>query len=104
MKLISKYILVCFFILSISFLVSCQKKVDEPIVNIEDTLTEKGNLKSIQLQEIKKNTIYEQVFLGNENGNDFFKGQIDRSDIAIEDKLLDKNLKSGVIPENYYVF
>ncbi|MEK4745154.1 MULTISPECIES: hypothetical protein [unclassified Bacillus (in: firmicutes)] len=104
MKLISKYILVCFFILSISFLVSCQKKVDEPIVNIEDTLTEKGNLKSIQLQEIKKNTIYEQVFLGNENGNDFFQGQIDRNDIAIEDKLLDKNLKSGVIPENYYVF
>ncbi|QWI70205.1 hypothetical protein ER45_026270 [Bacillus mycoides] len=104
MKLISKYILVCFFILSISFLVSCQKKVDEPIVNIEDTLTEKGNLKSIQLQEIKKNTIYEQVFFGNENGNDFFQGQIDRNDIAIEDKLLDKNLKSGVIPENYYVF
>ncbi|MBG9599394.1 hypothetical protein ABE17_21430 [Bacillus mycoides] len=104
MKLISKYILVCFFILSISFLVSCQKKVDEPIVNIEDTLTEKGNLKSIQLQGIKKNTIYEQVFFGNENGNDFFQGQIDRSDIAIEDKLLDKNLKSGVIPENYYVF
>ena len=52
-----------FFILSISFLVSCQKKVDEPIVNIEDTLTEKDNLKSIQLQEIKKNTIVEQVFL-----------------------------------------
>ncbi|MDM5430462.1 hypothetical protein [Bacillus mycoides] len=104
MKLISKYILVCFFILSINFLVSCQKKVDEPIVNIEDTLTEKGNLKSIQLQEIKKNTIYEQVFFGNENGNDFFQGQIDRNDIAIEDKLLDKNLKSGVIPENYYVF
>ncbi|MBK5432833.1 hypothetical protein [Bacillus sp. TH25] len=104
MKLISKYILVCFFILSISFLVSCQKKVDEPIVNIEDTLTEKGNLKSIQLQEIKKNTIYEQVFFRNENGNDFFQGQIDRNDIAIEDKLLDKNLKSGVIPENYYVF
>ncbi|WP_088292000.1 hypothetical protein [Bacillus mycoides] len=104
MKIISKYVLVCFFILSISFLVSCQKKVDEPIVNIEDTLTEKGNLKSIQLQEIKKNTIYEQVFFGNENGNDFFQGQIDRNDIAIEDKLLDKNLKSGVIPENYYVF
>ena len=52
MRFISRYILVCFFILSISFLVSCQKKVDEPIVNIEDTLTEKDNLKSIQLQEI----------------------------------------------------
>lgn len=104
MKIISKYVLVCFFLLSICFLVSCQKKVDEPIVNIEDTLTEKGNLKSIQLQEIKKNTIYEQVFLGNGNGNDFFQGQIDRNDIAIEDKLLDENLKLGVIPENYYVF
>lgn len=104
MKLILKYIVFCCFILSISFLVSCQKKVDEPIVNIEDTLTEKYNLKSIQLQEIKKNTIYEQVFSGNKNGNDFFQGQIDRNDIAIEDRLSDKNLKSGVIPENYYVF
>ena len=54
-----------FFILSISFLVSCQKKVDEPIVHVEDTLTEKDNLKSTQLQEINKNTIYEQVFSGN---------------------------------------
>lgn len=41
MRFLSKYILVCFFILSISFLVSCQKKVDEPIVHVEDTLTEK---------------------------------------------------------------
>ena len=104
MKLILKYIVFCCFILSISFLVSCQKKVDEPIVNIEDTLTEKYNLKSIQLQEIKKNTIYEQVFSGNKNGNDFFQGPIDRNDLAIEDRLSDKNLKSGVIPENYYVF
>ncbi|CUB08708.1 hypothetical protein BN2127_JRS1_00492 [Bacillus cereus] len=90
--------------MSISFLVSCQKKVDEPIVNIQDNLTEKENLKSIQLQENNKNTIFEQVFLKSENGHDFFRGQIDRNDIAIEDKLLDKNLKSGVIPENYYVF
>ena len=90
--------------MSISFLVSCQKKVDEPIVHVEDTLTEKDNLKSTQLQEINKNTIYEQVFSGNKNGNDFFQGQIDRNDIAIEDRLSDKNLKSGVIPENYYVF
>ncbi|MGS7463219.1 hypothetical protein [Bacillus paranthracis] len=104
MRFLSKYILVCFFILSISFLVSCQKKVDEPIVHVEDTLTEKDNLKSTQLQEINKNTIYEQVFSGNKNGNDFFQGQIDRNDIAIEDRLSDKNLKSGVIPENYYVF
>lgn len=66
MRFISRYILVCFFILSICFLVSCQKKVDEPIVHIEDTLTKKDNLKSIRLQEIKKNTIFEQVFLGNE--------------------------------------
>ena len=51
-----------FFILSISFLVSCQKKVDEPIVHIEDTLTEKDNLKSIELKGINKNTIFEQVF------------------------------------------
>jgi hypothetical protein len=54
MRFISRYILVCFFILSISFLVSCQKKVDEPIVNIEDTLTEKDNLKSIELKGINK--------------------------------------------------
>ena len=90
--------------MSISFLVSCQKKVDEPIVNIEDTLTEKDNLKSIQLQEIKKNTIVEQVFLKSENGHDFFQGQIERNDSLIEDKLSNKKLKSGVIPENYYVF
>ena len=101
MRFISRYILVCFFILSISFLVSCQKKVDEPIVNIEDTLTEKDNLKSIQLQEIKKNTIVEQVFLKSENGHDFFQGQIERNDSLIEDKLSNKKLKSGVIPENY---
>ncbi|MGR5959047.1 hypothetical protein ACT7DM_02100 [Bacillus cereus] len=104
MRFISRYILVCFFILSISFLVSCQKKVNEPIVNIEDTLTEKDNLKSIQLQEIKKNTIVEQVFLKSENGHDFFQGQIERNDSLIEDKLSNKKLKSGVIPENYYVF
>ncbi|MED2984753.1 hypothetical protein P4311_25595 [Bacillus thuringiensis] len=104
MRFISRYILVCFFILSISFLVSCQKKVDEPIVNIEDTLTEKDNLKSIQLQEIKKNTIVEQVFLKSENGHDFFQGQIERNDSLIEGKLSNKKLKSGVIPENYYVF
>ena len=48
--------------MSISFLVSCQKKVDEPIVHIEDTLTEKDNLKSIELKGINKNTIFEQVF------------------------------------------
>ncbi|MEH7059816.1 hypothetical protein V7052_14860 [Bacillus wiedmannii] len=103
MKVISKYVLV-FFLLSICFLASCQKEMDEPIVNIEDTLTEKDNLKSIQLQEIKKNTIFEQVFFENENGEDFFQGQTDRNDIGIEDKLLDENLKLGVIPENYYVF
>ena len=104
MKLISKYILFCCFILIICLLASCHKKVDEPIVNIEDTLTEKDNLKSIQLKEINKNTVFEQVFLENETGDDFFQGQIDRNDIAIKDRLSDKNLKSGVIPENYYVF
>ncbi|HDR4421468.1 TPA: hypothetical protein QCP59_002266 [Bacillus cereus] len=104
MKFISKYIVLCFFMLSICFLASCQKKVDEPIVNIHDTLTKKENLKSIELQEIKKNTIFEQVFLGNETGDDFFQGQIDRNDITIKDKLSNKKLKSGVIPENYYVF
>ncbi|MCC2352454.1 hypothetical protein [Bacillus pacificus] len=104
MKLISKYILFCCFILIICLLASCHKKVDEPIVNIEDTLTEKDNLKSIQLKGINKNTVFEQVFLENETGDDFFQGQIDRNDIAIKDRFSDKNLKSGVIPENYYVF
>ncbi|HFK1758254.1 hypothetical protein FO497_08110 [Bacillus cereus ATCC 10876] len=104
MRFISKYILVCFFILSISFLVSCQKKVDEPIVHIEDTLTEKDNLKSIELKGINKNTIFEQVFLESENGDDFFQGQIEKNDSLIEDKLSNKKLKLGVIPENYYVF
>ncbi len=61
-------------------------------------------MKSIQLKEINKNTVFEQVFLENETGDDFFQGQIDRNDIAIKDRLSDKNLKSGVIPENYYVF
>lgn len=104
MKLISKYILFCCFILIICLLASCHKKVDEPIVNIEDTLTEKDNLKSIQLKEINKNTVFEQVFLENETGDDFFQGQIDRNDIAIKDNLSNKKIKSGVIPENYYVF
>ena len=31
-------------------------------------------------------------------------GQIERNDSLIEDKLSNKKLKSGVIPENYYVF
>ncbi len=104
MKLISKYILFCCFILIICLLASCHKKVDEPIVNIEDTLTEKDNLKSIQLKEVNKNTVFEQVFWGDENGDDFFQGQIDRNDSLIESKLSNKKLKSGVIPENYYVF
>ena len=90
--------------MSISFLVSCQKKVDEPIVHIEDTLTEKDNLKSIELKGINKNTIFEQVFLESENGDDFFQGQIEKNDSLIEDKLSNKKLKLGVIPENYYVF
>ncbi|ANC10544.1 MULTISPECIES: hypothetical protein [Bacillus cereus group] len=104
MKFISRYILFSFFLLGICFLVSCQKEVNEPIVNIEDTLTEKENLKSIELKEVKKNTIFEQVFLGNKTGDDFYEGQIDTNDITIEDKLSNKNLKLGVIPENHYVF
>jgi hypothetical protein len=104
MKLISKYILLCFFILSICFLASCQKEMDEPIVNIQDNLTKKENLKSIRLQENNENTIFEQVFLESKNGDDFFQGQIERNDSLIESKLSNKKLKSGVIPENYYIF
>lgn len=61
-------------------------------------------MKSIQLKEVNKNTVFEQVFWGDENGDDFFQGQIDRNDSLIESKLSNKKLKSGVIPENYYVF
>ncbi len=50
-------------------------------------------MKSIQLQEIKKNTIVEQVFLKSENGHDFFQGQIERNDSLIEDKLSNKKIK-----------
>lgn len=104
MKFILKYALACFSLLSICFLVSCQKEVDEPIVIIQDSLTEKENLKSIELKGLRKNTVFEQVFFKSETGDDFYRGQIDRNDILIENKLSNKSLKVGVIPESYYIF
>lgn len=104
MKLTKILILLLISIPSIFFLAACQQKVKEPIITIDDTTSQKENLRRTELGQNGNNTIFKQIFLGKADGKSFYNKQIETNDTSINKDLVNKKLKIANLPDKHYAF